>query len=74
MGKGVANPIGAFSTACLMLDHLGEFEASQRLMQAIETVTAGGEVLPHDLGGGAATHEVTQAVIAAIRSESCLTP
>jgi tartrate dehydrogenase/decarboxylase/D-malate dehydrogenase len=69
-GKGIANPIGALWTACLMLDHLREFEASKRLMRAIETVTAKGEVLPHDLGGGASTHEVTQAIIAEIRSAS----
>lgn len=67
-GKGVANPIGAFWTASLMLEHLGEFEAAQRLMKAIEAVTVTRVVLPHDLGGSASTHEVTQAVIAAIRS------
>ena len=53
-----------------MLDHLGEFEASKRLMRAIETVTAKGEILPHDLGGGASNAEVTQAIIAEIRSAS----
>jgi tartrate dehydrogenase/decarboxylase / D-malate dehydrogenase len=66
-GKGIANPLGAFWTACLMLDHLGETAASQRLMQAIETVTARGEVMPADLGGNASTEEVTSAVIATIR-------
>jgi tartrate dehydrogenase/decarboxylase / D-malate dehydrogenase len=69
-GKGIANPIGALWTACLMLDHLGEFEASKRLMRAIETVTAKGETLPHDLGGSASTYEVTQAIATAIRSAS----
>ena len=68
VAKGVANPIGALWTGCLMLDHLGEFEASKRLMQSIEAVTAKGDVMPHDLGGSASTHEVTQAIIAAIRS------
>jgi tartrate dehydrogenase/decarboxylase/D-malate dehydrogenase len=67
-GKGVANPIGAFWTAGLMLEHLGEFEAAGRLIKAIEAVTSKREVLPHDLGGSATIHEVTQAVIAAIRS------
>jgi tartrate dehydrogenase/decarboxylase/D-malate dehydrogenase len=66
-GKGIANPLGAFWTACMMLDHLGEFDASQRLMEAIETVTARGETLPPDLGGNASTATVTGAVIAAIR-------
>ena len=60
--------IGALWTGCLMLDHLGEFEASKRLTKAIETVTAKGEVLPHDRGGSASTYEVTQAVTTAIRS------
>jgi tartrate dehydrogenase/decarboxylase/D-malate dehydrogenase len=70
IGKGVANPLGAFWTACLMLDHLGELSASQRLMQAIETATGRGEFLPPDLGGSASTQEVTRAVIAAIRGDN----
>jgi tartrate dehydrogenase/decarboxylase/D-malate dehydrogenase len=67
-GRGIANPFGAFWTACLMLDHLGEPEASQRLMRAMEMVTALGDTLPPDLGGTALTHDVTQAVIAALRA------
>ncbi len=38
-GKGIANPIGTFWSACMMLDHLGEPAASARLMRAIERVT-----------------------------------
>lgn len=66
MGKGVANPIGSFWTACLMLEHLGESEAAGRLMRAIETVTRSGEVAPGDLGGTASTTAVTRAVIEAL--------
>jgi tartrate dehydrogenase/decarboxylase/D-malate dehydrogenase len=66
-GKGVANPLGSFWTASIMLDHLGEKRSAQRLMAAIETVTARGETLSPDLGGQARTQEVTDAVIAAIR-------
>jgi tartrate dehydrogenase/decarboxylase / D-malate dehydrogenase len=62
-GKGIANPLGAFWTASLMLEHLGETDAAQRLMRAIETVTGRGEVLSPDLGGTATTREVTEAVI-----------
>jgi tartrate dehydrogenase/decarboxylase/D-malate dehydrogenase len=65
-GKGVANPLGSFWTASLMLDHLGEQAASRRLMVAIETVTGRGEYLSPDLGGAANTAEVTAAVIAAL--------
>ena len=65
-GKGVANPIGTFWTACMMLDHLGEAEASKRLMRAIETVTADPRYHTPDLGGDAQTVDVTAAVIDAI--------
>lgn len=66
-GKGIANPVGAFWTAALMLEHLGEADAAHLLMQAIERVTASGIYTP-DLGGRATTQEVTSAVCDAIRS------
>lgn len=66
MGQGVANPIGSFWSASMMLENLGEQAAASALMQAIEHVTGAGEVRPRDLGGQATTDEVTDAVIAAI--------
>jgi tartrate dehydrogenase/decarboxylase/D-malate dehydrogenase len=65
-GKGVANPVATFWTACMMLEHLGEPAAAARLMAAVERVCADG-VLTADLGGAATTAEVTEAVCAAIR-------
>jgi tartrate dehydrogenase/decarboxylase/D-malate dehydrogenase len=65
MGKGIANPIGSFWTAVMMLEHLGETAAAARLMRAIEHVTATAE-LPIDLGGKATTAEVTAAVCRAL--------
>jgi len=67
MGKGIANPIGTFWSAVLMLEHLGEKEAAGMLMKAIETVTARGESMPADLGGRATTREVTDAVCASLK-------
>ena len=61
MGKGIANPIGSFWTAVMMLEHLGEAAAAQRLMAAIEKVTASAD-LPADLGGKATTAQITNAV------------
>jgi tartrate dehydrogenase/decarboxylase/D-malate dehydrogenase len=61
VGKGIANPIGAFWTAALMLEHLGERENARRLMDAIERVTEEGVRTP-DLGGTARTADVTAAV------------
>ena len=66
-GKGIANPIATFWTACMMLEHLGEKPAADRLMRGIEVATAKGVVTP-DLGGKANTVEVTEAVVDAIRS------
>jgi tartrate dehydrogenase/decarboxylase/D-malate dehydrogenase len=66
-GKGIANPIATFWTAVLMLEHLGERAAAQRLMKAIESVTARGIHTP-DLGGRATTAEVTRATCEAIES------
>jgi len=66
MGKGIANPIGSFWTAVLMLEHLGEREAAERLMTAIERVTGSRSVLTPDLGGNATTDQVTEAVCDAL--------
>lgn len=64
-GKGIANPVATFWTAAQMLDHLGEKDAAQRLMIAVEQVCADGVLTP-DVGGNATTKEVTAAVISAI--------
>jgi len=69
-GKGIANPIGAFWAAALMLQHLGERGAADRLMRAIERVAADPALHTPDLGGAATTRAVTDAAIAAIRGEN----
>jgi tartrate dehydrogenase/decarboxylase/D-malate dehydrogenase len=66
MGKGIANPIGTFWSSVMMLEHLGEQAAGQRLMTAIERVTADPRFHTPDLGGRARTADVTAAVIDAI--------
>ena len=65
-GKGIANPVATFWTAAQMLEHLGEGQAAQRLMRAVEQVTGDGILTP-DVGGKATTREVTDAVCEAIR-------
>ena len=69
-GRGIANPIGTFWTATLMLEHLGEPAAAARLMRAVERVAADPALHTPDLGGRATTREVTDAVIAAIRGDN----
>jgi tartrate dehydrogenase/decarboxylase/D-malate dehydrogenase len=59
-GKGIANPMGAVWSAALMLETLGEREASQRLMRALEDVCREGPRTA-DVGGSASTSEVGDA-------------
>ncbi|MFO1169629.1 MAG: tartrate dehydrogenase [Hyphomicrobiaceae bacterium] len=66
-GKGIANPLGCFWSAAMMLEHLGEAKAATSLMRAIETVTADTRWHTPDLGGKATTRQVTDAVCEAIR-------
>jgi tartrate dehydrogenase/decarboxylase/D-malate dehydrogenase len=62
MGKGQANPIGTFWSVVMLLEHLGETQAAQYVMQAIESVTSTPALHTRDLGGTATTADVTKAV------------
>ncbi|HEY6015352.1 MAG TPA: isocitrate/isopropylmalate family dehydrogenase, partial [Gaiellaceae bacterium] len=60
-GQGIANPLGAIWSAALMLEHLGEPDASARLLRAVEAVCREG-IVTRDIGGTATTTEVGDAV------------
>jgi tartrate dehydrogenase/decarboxylase/D-malate dehydrogenase len=62
-GKGIANPVGALSSAALMLEHLGLEEEAERVDRAIEATTGSGLLTP-DLGGTSTTREVGDAALA----------
>ena len=64
-GQGIANPTALLKSAVLMLEHLGELSASERLASAIDKVLSEGKVRTRDLGGNARTTEFAKAVIAA---------
>jgi isocitrate dehydrogenase (NAD+) len=65
-GKGIANPTAMMLSAVMMLTHLKETAAADRLRRAIETVYAEGRHTTPDVGGKAGTNEFTDAVIAAM--------
>jgi tartrate dehydrogenase/decarboxylase/D-malate dehydrogenase len=65
-GKGIANPIGTFWSAQMMLEHLEEPAAAARLMRAIEQVMSDSSLHSPDLGGKATTAQVTDAVCEAL--------
>ena len=67
-GRGLANPLAAIWSGALMLEHLGETEAGQAVLDAAERVVAAGQVLTPDQGGSASTTEVAKAVAAEIET------
>ncbi len=66
-GQGVANPIGQIWSGAMMLEHLGEQEAADAIVKAIETVLADKAApLTPDMGGTATTGELGQAIADAV--------
>jgi isocitrate dehydrogenase (NAD+) len=63
-GKNVANPIAIILSAVLMLRHLQEHAAAERIMRATLALLADGGVRTRDLGGSAGTTDVRDAIIA----------
>jgi len=61
-GRGICNPIGAISSAALMLEHFGLHDQAKAVQRAIETTT-GNSSRTRDVGGTATTREVTRAII-----------
>jgi isocitrate dehydrogenase (NAD+) len=66
-GQGKANPTALMLSAVMLLIHLGEAEAGQKLQGAVEAVYRQGKYLTGDVGGIASTQEFTDAVITALK-------
>jgi tartrate dehydrogenase/decarboxylase / D-malate dehydrogenase len=66
VGKGIANPLATFWSAAMMLEHVGETAAAAALIGAIERAVGEPGLHTADIGGRAATIEVTAAIIAFI--------
>ena len=62
-GKGIANPIGQIWSGALMLDYLGEKEAANSIMIAIEKTLLDKKNRTKDLNGESNTLQCTQAVL-----------
>jgi isocitrate dehydrogenase (NAD+) len=66
-GQGKANPTALMLSAAMLLVHLGEKAAADKLQTAIEAVYRTGKCLTSDVGGTASTEEFTDAVVKAIK-------
>jgi isocitrate dehydrogenase (NAD+) len=62
-GQGIANPSAQMLAAAMMLDHIGETAAGNRLRQAIATAIVKDNVRTKDLGGSATTADFARAVV-----------
>jgi isocitrate dehydrogenase (NAD+) len=67
-GKGVANPTALMLSGALMLDHVGQGEAAERLRAGIRAAMADDATRTRDLGGQANTAQYTEAILAAMQA------
>jgi len=65
-GKNLANPTALLLSAVLMLRHIDENAAADRIMRALGAVFAEGAVRTRDLGGTATTFEFADAIARAV--------
>ncbi|MGH9698145.1 MAG: isocitrate dehydrogenase (NAD(+)) [Candidatus Acidiferrales bacterium] len=66
VGKGIANPTALLMSSIMMLRHIGEMDAAQKIETALHGVYREGRWITGDVGGKATTAEFTEAVIRAL--------
>jgi isocitrate dehydrogenase (NAD+) len=62
-GKGIANPTAVMIAGSMLLEHIGERTASEKLMTAVREAIASKEATTPDLGGNATSRMFTNAVL-----------
>jgi len=62
-GKGIANPVGQIWSGALMLDHLGEKEAANTILNSIEKTLSVKENRTKDLQGKSNTAQCAKAIL-----------
>ena len=62
-GLGIANPTALLQSAILMLTHIEERQAAEKIENAMLKVFAEGKVRTRDIGGSATTNEFADAII-----------
>jgi len=67
-GKNLANPTALLLSAVLMLRHIDEGAAADRIMAALGAVLTAGAVRTRDLGGTATTTEFADAIVESLQS------
>jgi tartrate dehydrogenase/decarboxylase/D-malate dehydrogenase len=68
-GRGIANPTAAIWAGSMMLEYLGEKDAAELVMNALERALESGRVRTPDLGGNGSTVEMADEVVRLIKTE-----
>jgi isocitrate dehydrogenase (NAD+) len=66
-GRNVANPTALLLSAVMMLRHIDEEPAADRVLDALHRVLSEGATRTRDLGGAASTTEFSEAIVRALR-------
>jgi isocitrate dehydrogenase (NAD+) len=67
-GQNKANPTALMLSGVLLLRHIGEKEAAERVESAIREVIAEGKTVTYDLGGSAGTSDFADAIVARLEA------
>lgn len=65
-GQDLANPTALILSACMMLDHLDQHDAANRIRKALNTVLSDTDNFTRDLGGTVGTKAFTEKILAAL--------
>ena len=68
-GKGISNPVATIWAGAMLLDAVGEKRASERVLNAIESVLKEGKVRTYDIGGNSRTNEVGDAIVSEVKGQ-----
>jgi isocitrate dehydrogenase (NAD+) len=66
-GKGIANPMATILSANMMLRHIGESKAADRIQAALVLFLSEMKYITPDLGGNASTDEMVEGIIKKIK-------
>jgi isocitrate dehydrogenase (NAD+) len=66
-GQDKLNPTALILSAALMLEHLNEHRAADRIRDALQAVIREAKTVTFDLGGTASTTQMTEAILAAMK-------
>ncbi len=61
-GKQKVNPTALILSAVLMLRHLGETKAAEKVQKAVNAIISEGKDVTYDLGGSSTTQEMAEAI------------